>query len=99
MGVAGRALWAGAVGGRSSADADIEPVAEPIGLEGLLPGERLGVRLSQPHLWWLGEELALQGRGALTRELQEAVALAIEKISGAAVDLGGDVACADASLG
>jgi hypothetical protein len=30
---------------RSSAEADIEPVAEPLGLEGLLPGESLSIRL------------------------------------------------------
>jgi hypothetical protein len=54
-------LGQGSILSRSSADADIEPVTEPLGLEGLLPDERLGVRLSQPHLRWLGEEMALQG--------------------------------------
>jgi hypothetical protein len=54
-------LGQGSILSRTSADADIEPVTEPLGLEGLLPDERLGVRLSQPHLRWLGEEMALQG--------------------------------------
>lgn len=46
---------------QSSADADIEPVTKPLCLEGLLPNKRLGVRLRQPHLRWLGEEMTLQG--------------------------------------
>jgi hypothetical protein len=54
-------LGQGSILSRSSADAGIEPVTEPLGLEGLLPDERLGVRLRQPHLRRLGEEMPLQG--------------------------------------
>jgi hypothetical protein len=63
---------------RSSAEADIEPVAEPLGREGLLPGESLGIRLRKPYIGWLGEETALQGRGTSAGELEEAVARAVE---------------------